>query len=182
MRAHGVSLWLVPEGPEALAVDALIGELACRFGTPHFAPHLTLVAGIETGAEAVVRGAHALAQRLPVTPVRFLGLAHTPDYFRALFARAAEDLPIANARRQAEDLLGPAPPGAFAPHLSLLYGRIPHETLRLLVDEFRAASPPSIVMRALEVVSTEGEVHEWRSLARLPLVHASQPLRVPTDR
>ena len=64
MRAQGISLWLVPDGPESLAIAALIGELSARFGTPQFSPHVTLLGGIASGAEAAVAAARDLAAGL----------------------------------------------------------------------------------------------------------------------
>jgi hypothetical protein len=41
--------------------------------------------------------------------------------------------------------------------------------MRLLAEEVASASPPSLLLYTLEVVSTEGPVSAWRSLVRLPL-------------
>jgi hypothetical protein len=169
MQAKGVSLWLVPEGPEALAVDALISELSCRFGTPAFAPHVTLLAGLALHPEAVVGRCRELARGLHSLSLRFLGVQRGADYFRALYALASPDMPILDARQRAEALFAAHPRESFLPHLSLLYGTLPAETMRLLAEELSASAPPSLVLQTLEVVSTEGPVSAWRSLARLPL-------------
>jgi 2'-5' RNA ligase len=169
MQARGVSLWLVPEGPEAQAIGALIAELACRFGTPDFAPHVTLLAGLALHPDAVVGRCHELARGLHPLPLRFLGVQRGTDYFRALYALASPDLPILDARQRAETLFAAHPRESFLPHLSLLYGSLPAETVRLLAEEVSASSPPSLVLQTLEVVSTEGPVSAWRRLARLPL-------------
>jgi hypothetical protein len=52
--------------------------------------------------------------------------------------------------------------------------------MRHLVEEVSPSSPPSLSLRTLEVVSTEGPVSAWRSLARLPLAGALD--REPTER
>jgi len=180
MRAHGVSLWLVPDGPEAQAIAALIGELSARFGTPTFAPHVTLMGGIGVDPEEAVTTAGELAAGLSDLSVRFEGLEHSGDYFRALVVRVAPDLPILDARRHAQGAFPSEPVGPFVPHLSLLYGTVPVETRRHLAAEVRESAPASIVMRHLDVVATEGTVAEWRRLARLPL---SGPAGVnPTER
>ncbi|MET0556606.1 MAG: 2'-5' RNA ligase family protein [Vicinamibacteria bacterium] len=169
MQARGVSLWLTPEGPEAQALGAIVSELSCRFGTPAFTPHVTLMAGLALHPEAVVGRCRELARGLHPFSLRFLGVQRGADYFRTLFVLASPDLPILDARQRAESLFAAHPRESFMPHLSLLYGALPTETLRLLAEEVSASSPPSLLLQTLEVVSTEGPVSAWRSLARLPL-------------
>ena len=180
MRSQGVSLWLVPDGPEAQAIAALIGEISARFGTPTFAPHVTLLGGLSVDAEAAVEAAGQLAAGLSDLSIRFEGLEHSADYFRALVVRVAPDLPILDARRRAQAAFPSEPVGPFVPHLSLLYGTVPVETRRHLAAEVRESAPAAIVMRHLEVVATEGTVAEWRRLARLPLSGAASAH--PTER
>jgi 2'-5' RNA ligase len=169
MQARGVSLWLTPEGPEAQAVGAVVSELSCRFGTPAFAPHVTLMAGLALHPDVVVGRCRELARGLHPFSLRFLGLQRGADYFRTLYVLASPDLPILDARQRAESLFAAHPRESFIPHLSLLYGALPAETLRLLAEEVAPSAPPSLLLQTLEVVSTEGPVSAWRSLARLPL-------------
>lgn len=184
MRTHGVALWLVPDGPEAQAISAFVGELSARFGTPTFPPHVTLLAGLSAAPDAAVASGRDLAAQLADLPVRFEGLEHSAEYFRALVARVAPDLPILDARRRAQMAFPSEPVGPFLPHLSLLYGSLPVETRRHLAAEVRDSAPASIVLRSLDVVATEGTPAEWRRLARHPLSRGrSSPANVqPTER
>lgn len=172
MEAKGVSLWLAPEGPEGQAMGALVSELSCRFGTPAFSPHVTLIGGLEQHPDAVLGRARELARALHPVSVRFLGVQRGNDYFRALYVLASPDLPILDARRRAESLFAAHPRESFMPHLSLLYGALPAETMRLVADEVTPSAPPSLLLQTLEVVVTDGPVSRWRSLARLPLGRA----------
>jgi 2'-5' RNA ligase len=169
MQARGVSLWLTPEGPEAQALGAIVSELSCRFGTPVFAPHVTLLAGLALHPDVVIGRCRELARGLHPLSLRFLGVQRGTDYFRTLYVLASPDLPILDARQRAESLFAAHPRESFMPHLSLLYGALPAETTRLLAEEVSSSSPATLLLRTLEVVSTEGPVSAWRSLARLPL-------------
>jgi len=172
MQARGVSLWLVPDGPEAQAIAALIGELSARFGTPSFPPHVTLLPGLSADAESVVARSRELAGSLRDLSIRFEGLEHSAEFFRALVVRIAPDLPILDARRRAQMAFPAEPAGPFMPHLSLLYGALPVETRRHLAAEARESAPEAIVLRHLEVVVTEGPPTRWRRIERLPLARA----------
>ena len=169
MQARGVSLWLTPEGPEAQAVGAIVSELSCRFGTPVFSPHVTLLAGLTLHPDAVVGRCRELTRGLHPFSLRFLGVQRGTDYFRTLYVLGSPDLPILDARQRAESLFPAHPRESFMPHLTLLYGALPAETVRLLADEVASSSPSTLLLQTLEVVSTEGPVSAWRSLARLPL-------------
>jgi 2'-5' RNA ligase len=169
MRTQGTALWLVPDGPEAQAMSALIGELSARFGTPTFAPHVTLLAVQGSEAQAVLEGGRELARSIQDFSVRFDGLEHSADYLRALVVRIAPDLPILDARRRAQAAFPSEPVGPFVPHLSLLYGSLPVETRRHLTAEVRESAPASIVLRGLQVMSIDGTPGEWRPLGRFRL-------------
>jgi hypothetical protein len=184
MRAQGVSLWLVPEGPEAQAIAALAGELSARFGTPTFPPHVTLLGGLAADPEKAVATGGELAATLRDFSVRFEGLEHSAEYFRALVVRIAPDLLILDARRRAQMAFPSEPVGPFLPHLSLLYGSLPVETRRHLAAEVRESAPGSIVLRRLDVVATEGTPAQWQPLARFPLAGApgSSANVQPTER
>jgi 2'-5' RNA ligase len=162
-------VWLTPEGPEAQAVGAIVSELSCRFGTPPFSPHVTLMGGLALHPEAVVSRCRELARGLHPFSLRFLGVQRGADYFRTLYVLASPDLPILDARQRAESLFAAHPKESFMPHLSLLYGALPAETARLLADEVASSAPATLLLQTLEVVSTEGPVSDWRSLARLSL-------------
>ena len=170
MQARGVSLWLTPEGPEAQAVGALVSELSCRFGTP-VVRSARDADGRARAASGGGRSAAAASWRAGCTRSRCASWACSaaPTIFRALYVLASPDLPILDARQRAESLFPAHPRESFMPHLSLLYGALPAETMRLLAEEVASSSPPSLSLRTLEVVATEGPVSAWRSLARLPL-------------
>jgi hypothetical protein len=89
MQAKGVSIWLTPEGPEARRWAALVSELSCRFGTPAFAPHVTLMAGLALHPDAVIGRCRELARGLHPIPIRFLGVQRGADFFRALYTLAS---------------------------------------------------------------------------------------------
>lgn len=153
-------------------MTGLIGELSARFGTPSFPPHVTLLGGLAADPDAAVARGRELAVVLSDFPVRFEGLEHSAEYFRALVVRVAPDLPILDARRRAQMAFPAEPFGPFMPHLSLLYGALPVETRRHLVADVRESAPAAMVLRCLDVVATEGTASEWRRLVRLPLATA----------
>ena len=62
------AIWLVPSEADELALQVIIDELAQRFGTPRFKPHMTLCSGqwansveqLNTCTEAIARESTAV--------------------------------------------------------------------------------------------------------------------------
>jgi hypothetical protein len=142
----------------------------CRFGTPPFAPHVTLLAGLALHPEAVVGRCRELARSLHPFPLRFLGVQRGTDYFRTLFVLASPDLPILDARQRAESLFAAHPRESFMPHLSLPLRSAARR------DGAPAGRRGLLVGTAVAAASgrsrwsrPRGPVSAWRSLARLPL-------------
>jgi 2'-5' RNA ligase len=166
MRGRGVSLWLMPEGGPRDRLAALIARLAARLSTPSFAPHVTLLPGIEDGADDnVLAKSCTLAAALRPFPVHLEGLEGRDEPFRCLFVRAVPDEPLRYAHASAARVFGRAPDPAFLPHLSLVYGTLLPTVKASLAGELaEEAAVLSFVADALHVWRTEGPVGEWNEL------------------
>ena len=122
------SLWLMPCPEDEAFLASLVSELARRFGTPNFAPHLTLRGDTDATFEHLhddARAAAAASQRFtePIT-----GIETTEAFFRAFYLRFAVSAPLSRLKRRLD-------PQAerFTPHVSLLYGNLP-ETVKAPVS------------------------------------------------
>lgn len=114
------SIWLMPAAADEATLTAIVRELAERFGTPLFAPHLTLrgdteqpVAELERAVEAAARQVSAFAE--PVSLVE-----GSESFFRSFYARFAICPPLMALKRA----LDPEACDSFMPHVSLLYGPV----------------------------------------------------------
>jgi hypothetical protein len=169
-RGRGFSLWLMPEGETRGRLEALIGRLAARFGTPTFPPHVTLLPGIEGRSEEdVLDATRVLSATMRPFPVRLQALESRDEPFRCLFARAAADEGLLCAHREAARAFGRAPDPAFLPHLSLVYGVLAPGVKESLGAELAAEAVVSFEAGALHAWRTEGAVGDWREIGVLPL-------------
>jgi 2'-5' RNA ligase len=168
-RARGVSLWLMPGDVVGQRLAALIEGLAARLGTRPFAPHLTLLAGLEGGAsDAVLAVARSLAAGLRPLTVRLGSVEGRGEHFRCLIALAVPDEPLRAAHAAAARAFGREPDPSFLPHLSLVYGSLAPETKRALATEAAPVAAVSFEARHLHVWRTEGPVGDWRELGAFP--------------
>jgi len=166
--ARGVSLWLVPVDEARRALSRLIAELAERLGTPAFAPHLTLVAGVTRSADDVVRRAGDLALALEPLSLPLRGPEGRDETFRCLYLPVGETLKLLATHALARSALRLGDEPLHEPHLSLVYGTLLPEQRLPLVAELAPRVTSRVEFAALEVVRTEGAVANWQSLAVFP--------------
>jgi 2'-5' RNA ligase len=162
------ALWLIPAEPVRGRCAASIDMLAREFGTPSFAPHVTLLQGIRRDADDVVAAARELACALPPLAVTLGALGEAPEYYRALFVEVTgPDLDA--ARRRAAAALAIPPDADFDPHLSLLYGQLSSVTKASIMSRIDRALEGAATLDRLDVVDTEGRPEAWITRASLAL-------------
>ena len=166
------ALWLVPPRRGALSrkLRGLIEDLAGRFGTPVFAPHVTLLGGLSGASTALSGGAERMARRLEPCEVRLGEIVSRDAYFRRLVSVTAPTDALLAARELAAAAFRlPAEP--YWPHLSLAYGDLdPVQTASLLAAAVAAGvSGQRFAASTLELWRTEGPVGRWRCVASLRL-------------
>ncbi|MDA9441651.1 hypothetical protein XH98_21705 [Bradyrhizobium sp. CCBAU 51745] len=115
------SLWLMPCPEDEAFLASLIGELAARFGTPNFAPHLTLRGDTNAAFEQLHDDARAAAAAMQPFTEPITGIETTQAFFRAFYLRFAASVPLFGLKRR----LDPQETERFMPHVSLLYGNLP---------------------------------------------------------
>lgn len=117
------SIWLMPSVADAAFLDAIIADLARRFGSPVFASHLTLAGDLGEPPQAYV----ALLDRLAGSgrcfsqPVEDIVL--TEIYFRSFYAAFARSPDLDALKQVCVASVGGSLSG-FTPHISFLYGPV----------------------------------------------------------
>jgi len=116
------SLWLMPRADDAAALDALIAELAPRFGSAIFRAHVTVQGDLATPLEPLRTIAATLAAACPVLDWPLAGVASSPHYFRSFYLELQPHADFDRLRSTAAALSGTTDGLAPFPHLSLAYG------------------------------------------------------------
>jgi len=168
-RARGVSLWLVPAGEERDRLAALVARLAASLGTRPFAPHVTLLPGLEGPEKRVLATAASVAASIRPFQVRLVSIEGREEHFRCLIARARADEPLLCAHAAASRAFGREPEPAFLPHMSLVYGTLAPAVTARLAAELAAEATVSFEVVSLHVWRTEGPVDDWREIGAFGL-------------
>lgn len=165
------SLWLTAAGSVRDRLAHTIAVLAGRFGTPAFEPHVTLLSGLTGSEDEVGRGAENLARRAGPISIRLGRVGFEDEYFRCCFL-VAEGNGLLAARRLGKAVFS-LESAAYAPHLSLIYGRLPVSVRERLRSEIERMLPVVFDARTLEVWQTTGQVVSWKRVASFRLAPGS---------
>jgi hypothetical protein len=116
------SIWLMPSPESEAALQVIIQDLAGRFASPLFQPHLTFMEEQERKLPELASVCRTLAAGTEefCAPIRVV--ASNDLYFRSLYALFQAEGTLMNLRRSMVEALCLESPGAFMPHISLLYG------------------------------------------------------------
>jgi len=162
------SLWLMPCPDDEAFLASLIGELAARFGTPIFAPHLTLRGDTTATFEHLHDNARAAAAASQPFTEPITGIETTQSFFRAFYARFAVSAPLLGLKQR----LDPQETERFMPHVSLLYGNLPEMVKAPATTEFeqRLAGRTMTFDRICVVRSGQDiPIDDWTIQASVPL-------------
>ena len=116
------SVWLMPAGEDELMLAAIVAELAERFGTPRFQPHLTLVEDRLCEEEALARQLVAVTAGIAPFTATIQAIGTSDLFFRAFYARFEKAGPVLELKRRAIALIAASAIESFMPHVSLAYG------------------------------------------------------------
>ena len=115
------ALWLVPADALLDQLRGTVADLATRFNTPLFGPHLTLcTVEWSLGLQALQAAMEVLCQGLSTLSLSVRGLGQTDEYFTFFYIKLADDDPQQVFSRAASAIRGARSP-RIGPHVSLIY-------------------------------------------------------------
>ena len=155
MTRH-LSYWLIPVKEDGDILQTVIDDLAARFESPSFPPHLTLFAGATASEEEPRHLLDSLTPELVPKRLVVTRVDASDRFTMTLFLRCHPNPQLVALHEQIRDN---APPCnyCFDPHLSLLYVDLPLSAKQSLADEIslpieeirfdriRAVSHPSLI-------------------------------------
>ena len=167
MTKTAIAYWLLPETAAREVFAKTIRELARRFETPVFAPHVSVFIGPENSRHPaeILREIGKVMLELTIHSIRC-----SQQFTKTLFVQFEPSVSL----QELGDRIWKASkaPEQFVinPHMSLLYANLAAEKKKALVDEirfpFRNVGFSSIcAMRFAQPTATVGEVKQWQSVA-----------------
>ncbi len=166
--ASGVLLWLVPELSCEVRLAEIIDGLSQEWGTPRFAPHVTLLGNVRGSESEVLAEAERLAAKLDPVALGFLELDWSDQFYRAFYLVVEKEPALLRAHAAAAEAFRRSPDPSYFPHLSLAYGDLKDEQ-RLQARGVVEKGLGSCRAERMDVVRTTGPPESWKTLAAYPL-------------
>jgi 2'-5' RNA ligase len=112
----------MPVEDDAAMLARMVDDLARRFGSPRFQPHLTLVEDMERSVGDLAPLVEEVGKGIATfsAPVAEIGVSDL--FFRSFYARFAAEGPLLELKRRAIEKILPGDIADFMPHFSLAYG------------------------------------------------------------
>ncbi|MGX5736290.1 2'-5' RNA ligase family protein [Bosea thiooxidans] len=179
MTAPIHSIWLLAEPSDEAFLTGLVRELSQRFGTPFFAPHLTLRGDTEQPVAELERAIETAARHVEPFSEPVVCVEGSEAFFRSFYARFAICPALAALKRA----LDPESLDSFMPHVSLLYGPVEAAAKGEAISEIdkRLAGRPIRFDRIGVVTSGQDvPIADWRVVSSVRLggaqsLHGTRP-------
>jgi hypothetical protein len=155
----------MPEEKASGEIGGFICELAAKYGTPPFSPHITLMGGIETSNESSLVELSRMLCRRPPPLLQLLGFDCGNHPRKPFYIQVAKTLNLENMWSMTHEVLGVNRSDMPAPHLSLIYGTFTTEQkqeMRTICRILLLTS--SIRCDRIQLWRTPQEVKDWRKL------------------
>ncbi len=166
VRIH--SLWLMPAPADEAMLAGIVGDLSGRFGTPLFAPHLTLQGDTETTPELLKQAITAAAGAVEAFAEPVSVVEGSDAYFRSFYARFS----VSPALSKLKQALDPEGFASFMPHVSLLYGPVEAVAKAAAIAEIDARLAGRTIRFDRISIVTSGQdvpIADWRVVASVAL-------------
>ncbi|MEZ0169351.1 haloacid dehalogenase [Microvirga sp. TS319] len=172
MKTEYHSIWLMPCATQERMLSGIVRDLAGRFESPIFQPHLTLVEDMPRTCEELQPllaqvAEDASAFDAPVETVEESGL-----YYRSFYARFPVVQPLRVMKTKAVEVFRVGNVESFMPHISLAYGvQEGPEKSRSMGDLRERLAGMSVRFDRICIVSSSQQtpIEEWAIRSSVPL-------------
>lgn len=119
-HADTYSVWLVPSGAQYDSLRNVVCELATRYHSHCFMPHMTVVGDVQGTLEDITQRAEKLAQRTSALDARLTSIQWTPgNYFRSFVVLIDETSWFSNLYEDTCTIVGKCHTRPY--HVSIMY-------------------------------------------------------------
>lgn len=163
-----IAYWLIPTEPARSFFQGVINDLARRYNTPVFEPHMTIhVASDGVEAEEVIAKAVTGCR---LAQAKVLKVCESGEFIKTLFVQFAPDRKLQQLNETIRDAAQDSSDYQLNPHLSLLYKKMSILARRQLAPSiklpFSDVTFESIkAVRCVSPTRSRADVEAWRVVA-----------------
>ena len=155
------SLWLRPEQRQIDELTEIVSDLAHRYCTQPFPPHITLLSSISADITTIRQACKKIVDQTLEFEIPLQKIDYTEAYYRNFYILAEFTSPLLTIYEYAKKLLSFANAEKYMPHVSLLYGDLDIETKESLKKRLEGAYPQTLNCNRLDLYNCSGTVSDW---------------------
>ena len=155
------SLWLRPEQTQLDEFTEIVSNLAHRFRTKPFPPHITLLSSIHAELDTVKQACTKIVDGNQQFDIPLPSIDYTEAYYRNFYILAEMTPALLNVYEHAKQALSYKTNEEYMPHVSLLYGDLAVETKQSLKEQLEGYYPKIFKCQRLDLYNSTGSVSDW---------------------
>ena len=159
---NNYSLWLRPTQPQIDEFKKIISNLAHRYGTSAFPPHITLLSSITSQLKDIKKKCEQIVAQQYTFETTLTEIDYTKNYYRNLYILANLDEELCKLYNISNDLFQHESNEPYMPHLSLLYGDVDKTEQQRLKLELDKTFNKIFLCERLDIYETSGKENNWR--------------------
>lgn len=163
-----LSIWLVPKGNDLSNLSTIINDLADKYKSPVFTPHLTLFGDTKVDFQVLKSAVDEVFTNVKPFKVKSTGISQSELFFKTVFIEFNLDENLTNLFNNVSSKTDNRSIDSFKPHISLIYKMMPKEEKLKIIESLKVESEYTIGA-AYIVAPKEGtddfmDVEGWRIL------------------
>ena len=155
------SLWLRPTQLQIDEFCKIISELAHRYRTTPFPPHITLLPRLILELKSVEQACEKIIEQIHSFEIPMQNITYTQEFYRNFFILAEPTFTLTMLHKDFKTELELETNEDFIPHVSLLYGDLDLNTKECLKEELKERYPKKFRCVRLDIYNSTGEIAEW---------------------
>lgn len=161
------AVWLLPSSEDRKILEKIISELAERYDSPKFIPHITTYGLIDIDLEKLKRFVDNSIKNISSFDVPTKNLAYTDNIWKTLFINIQMNSNLENIFQNLQKQLGSVSHYEYLPHVSLIYKIMPEAEKKFLLNQIKIPNKLSINKIAIQEFSHD--ITKWKLVKEMHL-------------
>jgi 2'-5' RNA ligase len=169
MDIFGFSLWIIPPEESKKKFEAIIQQLAAKYQTPVFVPHVELLGEIPSVKEDIIEKTTAVTKTISPFPLTLTSVNFQDTYLSSLYiqANSSDELAFLHTRLVEEFAMTET---LFFPHLSLMHSNLDSKTKEEIITSIGREQPEHFTVSSLFLAQSSGDESTWKVVHEFPLL------------
>jgi len=172
-RRTVIAYWLIPAEPVHRFLQDLINDLARRYDTPVFEPHVTIYIGADS-TEEVATTLSKVARDCEPIALQALEVSHSDKFIKTLFVEFGLNTKLRQLNHVIRNAAQDSSDYDLKPHLSLIYKRMSVQTRRGLAHSIEVPFSQVVfdslkAVRCISPTQSRADVEAWRVVSEKAL-------------